>query len=285
MQWLNKNIIKDIQVDGAKNATSIITAMPVIPVVSEVASKMPDFENSEKKQQYLQAQEAKRRLKQEHSEREARMQAEIEKLQQLKNHMLNEAQTQAAAIKEEAQQESQLLKETAYQEAYAKGEKEGYETGFQQGMTQAQEEGRSILALAQSNMEALLQASQQYVIDKKEAWTKKSIEMAQALIQKQFELDETTILAVLEPMWLAIEQPDQLLIIRTHPQHFAVLNEEMKTRKAEMPNFRYVILKEQHYTPYQVEVESDEMLLTFDLEEELQRFLEQLKKDDVNHEL
>lgn len=285
MQWLSKSVIKDIQVDGAQNATSIITEVPVIPVTPKTVGEMPDFESLEKKRQFLQEKEAKERLEQEQKEREARMQAEMEQLAQLKEQMLSEAHVQVAQMQEEAQRESEKLKEIAYQEAYAKGEKEGYATGFNEGMEQAKQEGQSIVAIARSNVENLLEESQQYVLDKKNEWTQTSVEMAQMLIQKQFELDETTILSVLEPMWLAIEEPDQLLIIRTHPEHFTVINEEMIRRKAEIPNFRYAILKEQNYTPYQVEVESDEMLLTFNLEEELQQFLEQLKKDEANHEL
>lgn len=282
MQSLNKNVIKDVQMNDAQNATSIITVMPIIPAVPKTVPEVPDFKNIEKKKRFLEEQAVKRRLEQEQSERDARMKEEIEKLNQLKNQMLESAQTQANQLIEEAQQASEVLKEVAYQESYAKGEREGYETGFTRGMNQAQEEGQSILTLAQSNAEAFFQMSQQYIADKKEEWIGNSIQMAQALIQKQFEMDETTILSVLEPIWLEIEKPDQLLIIRTHPQHFSILNEKMASRKTEIPNFRYVILKENSYTLYQVEVESDEMLLTFDLEEELQHFLEQLKKDESN---
>ena len=54
----------------------------------------------------------------------------------------------------------------------------------------------------------------------------------------------------------------------------------MEEKKSELPHFRYVILKQTEYSPYQVELESDSMLLTFDLQEELQQFLDQLKKDE-----
>lgn len=282
MQWLNKNVIKDVQMKDAQNKTSIITVMPVIPVVSPKVSGTPNFECSEKNQEFLEKQAANRHLEQQQIEWDARMQEEIKKLNQLKNQMLESAQKQAEQLIEEARQTCEELKEAAYQESYAKGQREGYEAGFTQGINQAQEEGREILTLAQSNAEEFFQMSQQFIADKKEEWIDNSVKMAQALIQKQFEIDETTILSVLEPIWLEIEKPDQLLTIRTHPQHFSILNEKMASRKTEIPNFRYVILKESSYALYQVEVESDEMLLTFDLAEELQNFLAYLKKDEKN---
>lgn len=273
MQWLNNSVLKGVQMNEANQSTSIVTILPVVATTKIASAPLPNEELSLKKRQKQAELAAK--------EKEAvRIAAELEKINHLREKILTGAKEEAERILQAAQVESQQMRETAYQEAFESGEKAGTEVGYQTGMEHAAVIARDLIQNAQENVEQLLAESQQYVQDKKEEWTKYSLLMAEALIKKQFELDEQTILSVLEPLWLEIEQPDQLLVIRTHPQHVAILKEKMEEKKKELMHFRYVILKEKDYSLYQVELESDAMLLTFDLQEELEQFLNQLKKDD-----
>lgn len=273
MPWSNNSILKDVQMSDSKRATSIVTILPTvtaIKTVSEVENPQSLSPKQRQKQAELIAKEKEA----------ARISAELDKINQLKEKILANAQAEADRLIQAAQAQSEEIKTTAYEEAFEAGEKAGTEKGYQLGMEHAAVVARDLIVNAQENAENLLRESQQYIKDKKQEWTTYSVLMAEALIKKQFELDETTILSVLEPLWLEIEEPDQLLVIRTHPQHVSVLKEKMEEKKSELPHFRYVILKQTEYSPYQVELESDSMLLTFDLQEELQQFLDQLKKDE-----
>lgn len=273
MPWSNNSILKAVQMNEENRSTSIVTILPVATTTKRASTPLPDEELSHKQRQ----EKAKLVAKEKET---ARITAEIEKMNHLKEKMIAGAKEESERLIQVAQAESEKIRETAYQEAFEQGEKVGTKTGYQTGMEHAAVIARDLIQNAQENAETFLEESQQYVQDKKEEWTAYSLLMAEALIKKQFELDETTILSVLEPLWLEIEQPDQLLIIRTHPQHVSILKEKMEEKKNEMLHFRYVILKEKDYSLYQVELESDAMLLTFDLKEELEKFLNQLKKDD-----
>lgn len=273
MPWSNNSILKDVQMCDSQRATSIVTILPTIPPIKS-ALEVEQAQALSPKQRQKQAELVAK-------EREAaRVAAELEKINHLKEKILTNAQAEAERLIQSAQVQCEQIKTTAYEEGFAAGEKAGTENGYQIGMEHAAVVARDLIVNAQENAEKMLQESQQYIKDKKQEWTTYSVLMAEALIKKQFEMDEKTILSVLEPLWLEIEEPDQLLVIRTHPQHVSVLQEKMEEKKSELPHFRYVILKQPDYSPYQVELESDSMLLTFDLQEELQQFLDQLKKDE-----
>lgn len=275
MQWSSKHILKDIRMEAHQKPISIETIVPLAP--KPVRTSEPIKE----KKATLTPEQRRAFEEQAAKEREAaRLAAELKKLNQLKEEMLAQAQTQAQQILEEAQLESEQIKKVAYQAAFEQGEKAGNQAGYQAGIEQATVTAHGLLQTAQANAEAIFEESQKYVQEKKSEWTEAVVQMAEALIKKQFSVDEQTILAVLEPLWLEIEQPDQMLLVRTHPDHVQVLKERLEEKKKEISHFRYVVLKEESYHPYQVEIESDEMLLTFDLEKELHTFLQQLKKDE-----
>lgn len=278
MQWLSNSLLKDVQINNTQETVSIETILPVIPAtVPELKSEqLPEVKEEKIDIEQIRAMEEKAARARE----AVRIAEELEKIERLKEEVLTKAQEEADLLVATAQGESDQIKEKAYQEAFEDGEKAGQESGYQAGMEQSVIMARDILQTAQENAYNYLHESQKYVQEKKSEWTDAIVEMAEALIKKEFELDEETILSVLEPLWMEIEQPDQLLTVRTNPQHAKVIQEKLEEKKSEILNFRYVVLKELDYSPYQVEVESDEKLLIFNLKKELEQFLNQIKEDE-----
>ena len=278
MQWLSNSLLKDVQINNTQETVSIETILPVIPAtVPEFApEQLPEVKEEKIDIEQIRAIEEKAARARE----AVRIAEELEKIERLKEEVLTKAQEEADQLVATAQGESDQIKEAAYQEAFENGEKAGQESGYQAGMEQSVIMARDILQTAQENAYNYLHESQKYVQEKKSEWTDAIVEMAEALIKKEFELDEETILSVLEPLWMEIEQPDQLLTVRTNPQHAKVIQEKLEEKKSEILNFRYVVLKELDYSPYQVEVESDEKLLIFNLKKELEQFLNQIKEDE-----
>lgn len=118
-----------------------------------------------------------------------------------------------------------------------------------------------------------------YLQEKQQELLQFSVQMAQELIRTQLDFDDATILNIIEPILLKLEKPEQLLVVRANEKYHDLLVEKMETKKQEMPSMRYLVLKDATMDPYNLTVESEEALATFDLEEELHRFLQQLAKD------
>lgn len=277
MQWLNNSVLKDVQIDAGQSATSIVTTLPIFPKI--MINKECSAENGTKETTKTEAKIAATITRERQLIAEERAQ-----LQQEKETILAQAQAAAEELRQATAAECQQLKETTYQEAYQSGQQAGQKDGYQAGWQEAQVAATQMIAQAKENVETLLIDSQTFIASKKSEWTSASVQMAEALIKKQFEMDQTTILNVLEPIWLEIERPDQLLVVRAHPVHAEVLTSKLEEKKKEMPNFRFSVLKETKFSPCQVEIESDEVLMTFDLQEELQLFLtklEGLKQDEI----
>lgn len=264
MQWSNNSLLKSVEIDKSTAPKSIVTQLPVTPLKKEgiVANKKRSKIVNEKlhKEQVI--------------------------IESMKEEILGQANQTAETLVEEARVQAELLKQNAMQEieelkkiAEEKGYQDGQQVGHLQGLDQARIEVEEIFQQARASYGEAIQTSEAYLKEKRHEIVRSSIEIAQALIQTQFEMDKKTILAIVEPILLKMEKPEQLIIIRANPSHYDVLSEKMEQKKQEIPTLRYLVLKNAAKGIQDFSVESDEMLATFELEEELDRFLNQLLKE------
>lgn len=270
MQWSNNSLLKGSVVGKSTTAKSIVTTRPVIPVKKEpeptVNKNKSQIQQLSKEQKQLQkVEEMKATILQEAN-------AEAERIKQT-------ALTEAAQLKQNAESEAELLRTEAQQTGLAEGYDQGYQQGHNEGTQAAKQESEELFAQAKHSLQEAIESSKVYVQEKRQEIVQLSVEMAQELIQTKLELDKATILQIVEPILIKLEKPDQLLVIRANERYYDLLVEKMEAKKQEMPFLRFLVLKDALMGPYDLSVESDEALATFELEKELQRFLKQLTKD------
>ncbi|MCC7616659.1 hypothetical protein CRI83_08245 [Liquorilactobacillus nagelii] len=184
-------------------------------------------------------------------------------------------------IIDQAKKDAERLKQQGYQAGEAAGQKAGYQAGYQKGLSAGQQAAEKITAQAEKNMQTAMTTTQKYVLERKRELMQFVIKMAETLVKKELDQDPTAINAILQPILLQMQQPEQLLIIRAHPRYHQQLERQMKLEKQKLPGFRYLILDDADKSAYQVSVESDEGLTSFDLGQELERFLQQAEKQVI----
>lgn len=277
MQWLSSSVLKEAAVEKSATTKSIVTKLPPKPIkkiatpspIQEINKKINDPNSTKIENAWREIEIQKAKI--------------LEKAQMEAEEQLKTAREKANQIQLQAQEEAQQLREETYQQALESGQQQGYQAGYDQGyqvgMDQAKTAAENIFVQAQSSLEEALEMREEYIREKQQEIIQLSVEMAQALIQTQFDFDENTIVNILEPILLKLEKPDQLIVIRANEKYYSLLLEKMDEKKRDFPSTRYLVLKDTMMEPYNLTVESDEALITFDLETELKKFLKQLAKD------
>jgi flagellar biosynthesis/type III secretory pathway protein FliH len=266
MQWSNNSLLKGSAIDKSTTAKSIVTTRPIIP-----EKKEPEFNLTKNKTRAQQLSKEQRQLQQ---------------LEEMKAKILQEAHEEAKRIKQTAlleaaqiEQEAENVQIQAHQLGLAEGHEQGFQQGHEEGMKKVQEEAEHLFIQAKESLQEAIESSAIYVQEKRQEIIQLSVEMTQELIQTKLEIDNETILKIVEPILIKLEKPDQLIVIRANARYYDLLIEKMESRKQEIPFLRFLVLKDELMGPYYVSVESDEALVTFELEKELKRFLKQLIKE------
>ncbi|KAF1302009.1 hypothetical protein IV487_10460 [Enterococcus saccharolyticus] len=279
MPWSNKSLVKGAEVGKSNSSKSIVTKLPTLPVKKVATSTQ---ENQLKQKTVVKEPEQAQSLTKE--------QKQAQKLEAMKTTVLQQAQEEAAKIIEtareqatiiqaQAQEEAQTVKTIAQQQGLEEGQQSGYQVGYQEGITQAKVESEELLKQATASLQEAMASAETYVKEKQQELIQFSIEMAEALIQAQFDFDEKTILAIVNPILLKLEKADQLITVRANGRYHELLQRRMEQLKQEIPSLRYVVLNDASMGAYELSVESDETLAIFHLEDELRKFLQQISKD------
>jgi flagellar assembly protein FliH len=174
-------------------------------------------------------------------------------------------------IIDQAKKDAERLKQQGYQTGEADGQKAGYQAGYQKGLSAGQQAAEKLTAQAEKNMQTAMTTTRKYVLERKRELMQFVIKMAETLVKKELDQDPTAINAILQPILLQMQQP-------AHPRYHQQLERQMKLEKQKLPGFRYLILDDADKSAYQVSVESDEGVTTFDLSKELERFLKQAER-------
>jgi flagellar assembly protein FliH len=190
---------------------------------------------------------------------------------------LTEFQAIQEKITSQAQKAAEKLKQKGYQEGYTAGKEAGYQDGYQQGSKEGRLLAEKLTNQAKQNFQNSLTRANQYTTDKQNEIVTFAVKMAEILIKKELDLEPAVIKEILKTMLLKIKKTDQMLIIRAHPRYHQQLEKQLRLEKKNLPNLRYLILDDFDKSEYQVTVETDGAILSFDLARELERFLQQAK--------
>ena len=197
------------------------------------------------------------------------MERQRKEIERLKQQTLEAAQAEAQQIKQSAQEEG-------YANGFATGQKEGYEQGYQEGMSVSKETAAKLIAQAEQNVQQAAEEINAFRSEKKAEMISFGVQIAEALINQRFEQSNAALLAFLEPILLQFEQPDQFLTIRIHEQHLHVLKDILESRKQAISNFRYLLLPDDQLSAHDFVIESDDSIVVFELEKEIQLYLQHL---------
>lgn len=279
MPWSNKSLVKGTEVGKSNSSKSIVTKLPSLPVkkvaVSTQANQLkqqPEAKGQQQGHQLTKEQKQEQKL-------EAMKATVLQQAQEEAAKIIQAAQEQATIIQAQAQEEAKTVKTIAQQQGLEEGQQSGYEAGYQEGITQAKMASEELLQQATASLQEAMVSAETYVKDKQQELIQFSVDMAQALIQAQFDFDEETILAIVNPILLKLEKADQLITIRANGCYHELLQKRMEQLKQEIPSLRYVVLNDASMGAYELSVESDETLAIFHLEDELRNFLQQISKD------
>ncbi|WP_291291756.1 FliH/SctL family protein [Enterococcus sp.] len=262
MQWSNSSLLKQETVQNLNKEKSILTEA-VIKAPSSASTG--SLNTSDSLEESLQ----KRKEAQREQAWKFEKEQELKKIEVLKRKTLEAAQAEAQRIKEAAQKEG-------YAQGLAEGQKAGYEQGYQEGVSASKETAAKLIAQAEKNVQQAADEINAFRSEKKAEMISFGVEIAEALINQRFEQSNAALLAFLEPILLQFEQPDQFLTIRIHEQYLHVLKDILESKKQEISNFRYLILPDDQLSAHDFVIESDDSLVVFELEKEIELYLQHL---------
>ena len=193
------------------------------------------------------------------------MTEQVTQLNNLKSNILSQAQVEA-----------EQLKQQAIQVGHETGFHQGYEEGLAQGKVQAQQ----MIAQANANLANTVDSVNQYTHNKQEELVEFAIQMAQILIKEQLKIAPETILKILEPILLKLEEPDEFIKIKAHPRYHVLLAEKLAQQKINLGNLRYILLDDESLATDHVVVESNAAVTVVDIEAELNKFMQEIKSQE-----
>ncbi|MCC4045942.1 FliH/SctL family protein [Enterococcus gallinarum] len=258
MQWSNSSLLKHETVKNLDTEKSILTEA----VIKTPPPLLSTTDSTEAGRQKRQAAQRERAWKLE-------MERQRKEIERLKQQTLEAAQAEAQQIKQSAQEEG-------YANGFATGQKEGYEQGYQEGMSVSKETAAKLIAQAEQNVQQAAEEINAFRSEKKAEMISFGVQIAEALINQRFEQSNAALLAFLEPILLQFEKPDQFLTIRIHEQHLHVLKDILESRKQAISNFRYLLLPDDQLSAHDFVIESDDSIVVFELEKEIQLYLQHL---------
>lgn len=151
----------------------------------------------------------------------------------MKAKILQEAHEEAEKIKQAAlleaaqiEQEAENVQIQAHQLGLAEGHEQGFQQGHEEGMQKVQEEAEHLFIQAKESLQEAIESSAIYVQEKRQEIIQLSVEMTQELIQTKLEIDNETILKIVEPILIKLEKPDQLIVIRANARYYDLLVEK-----------------------------------------------------------
>ncbi|KRL37567.1 FliH/SctL family protein [Liquorilactobacillus uvarum] len=175
-----------------------------------------------------------------------------------------------------AKEEAVRIKDEAYHQA----KEEGYRDGYQEGELEGEKAAQELTQQAKKNLVETVNSTKQYIAAERNKIISFAIEMAEILVKHELDKDSGELLPLLDPILFKLEKPDQVITIHANPRYHEVLVKKMETKKKETANLRYIVLDNLKLSPYEVTVESTESFETFDLQEELHKFLQQIQETE-----
>ena len=96
------------------------------------------------------------------------------------------------------------------------------------------------------------------------------------IVKRQLDVDASTITSILAPVFMELEKPDEMIIVRANACYKQPLIDRLDKMHKEVPNLRYSVLEDEGLEPYTVKIESNESFITVDIKEDLEKFLKSL---------
>lgn len=163
-------------------------------------------------------------------------------------------------------------------QAFNQGKKEGYDAGYLEGKAIGDQIANEINLEATQNLKTAKQTVDDYLDDKKDEIIALAVEMAKTIVKHEIDNNPETIQDILKPILQKLSTTDQLLTITTNPAHRDQLVIKLEERKQEIPNLRYLILDDMQMQLGDLKLETSDSLMVFNLEDELNRFLQKLQE-------
>lgn len=180
-----------------------------------------------------------------------------------------DAQAQASAIIEQARREGESMKV----QSYAKGEKKGYEEGFDKGLAQVEDQKRSLAA----QKEALEKQYQKKLDEMEPVLIDALIDIFESAFAIQFSEKKDFILHMLQSALSKIENSKEYLL-RVSREDYPVLQEQKEVIRQELPKSATVeIVEDLTLTKNQCLIETDGGLFDCSLDTQLDNLIRDLR--------
>lgn len=245
MQWSSKR--------GSIVKLSSVTKGEEKEIVTKIVEKKEPEDNLPNEEQLL-ISRMERKLAKEREEHR-------KKLEQMEQEIIAKANAEAEQIREDAQKKG-----------YDDGQQSGYQDGYQAGLKIAQK----VIEQEKSNLNQANEDCQKFAKEKEKDLRKFAIKLAEILIKKQLDVDASTITNILAPVFIELEKPDEMIIVRANARYKQPLIDRLDKMHKEVPNLRYSVLEDEGLEPYTVKIESNESFITVDVKEDLEKFLKSL---------
>ncbi|WP_313628672.1 FliH/SctL family protein [Enterococcus italicus] len=252
MQLLNNNLVKNGYIIQSLDNKKIVTKIEEKKVDKDVVPKN-SMNNAEAMQMAI------------------NYQVEAQKIDKLRQDTLQQIRQQSKEIEEEA-----------YQKGLLEGQKAGKEEGYKKGIEEAQLKAERYLKIAESNLFDAKQEIKDMIQEQKLRLVQFSIELAEKLTETVIDTDDSVIANKIGNFIDEIDYPQELIIVRVHEKQVVTVRKFIESKKSEWHHARITVLKEIGLASTNYSIDTDKDFTLFDLKKELNTFMAELLKEDMD---
>lgn len=207
----------------------------------------------------------------------------VQKAKIQKEELLTYAKTEAKNIVEKAHKQAQEIKNKAQETGYQEGFQRGQEEGYQIGQDQAFQEAKEIQEQAKQVLRGAHKQSREYIHSTREEITALATSMAESIIHFSIDTREEHIVEMVKSALHQAEERKQILFRCSAPS-ISILKVNTEEFQRICPNAKFTFLEDKGIKEHGCIIETEEQVMSLDIDEQLENIRTALLEMEENHE-
>lgn len=213
---------------------------------------------------------------------ENHVETEVKIAQKKSRMLLEQAKMEAEKLKQEAMLEIENMRQVTYEEALTSGQEEGYQIGFNKGLTDGLEQAQVQNEALKASIMVMLQQTQaeikSYQEDTKEEMIKLASRMAEKIVHDHIDASDEGLLKIITPLLYQLDKNEEFVSITTHPKQQPVLEEQLPKIEAISPNTRFLVFADPSLEENGLVLESSRAVIDLQVQKQIDAMLQEFEE-------
>lgn len=192
---------------------------------------------------------------------------------EVRRQLMAQIQVEKEAILKEAKIQAEVIKA----EAYKKGHGEGYETGYNEGMIKAKEDGENIKSKALKLIDDANDYVKEYYKETRDNIIKLAAQMAEEIVHHTIDSSSEDILMLINPILETYGTGDSI-VITCNPKKIPALKSKLGRWEKEWEGTRFVILEDENLDRNGCTIENQYQFIDLQIRQQIESMIEEINK-------